>query len=99
MGIVGGSSSSLRTMSSDVSVQQFVTDLNYNLDYLDSNIVGGSSGSLIHLTKDASATQFVRDLNIDLDYLENGISGGSETSDTVLMQLQGGRWLSMCINQ
>ena len=91
IGIVGGSSSSLRTMSSDVSAQQFVTDLNYNLDYLDSNIVGGSSGSLIHLTKDASATQFVRDLNIDLDYLENGISGGSETSDTVLMQLQGGR--------
>lgn len=91
MGIVGGSSSSLRTMSADVSAQQFVTDLNYNLDYLDSNIVGGSPGSLIQLTKDANATQFVRDLNIDLDYLENGISGGSETSDTVLMQLQGGR--------
>ena len=91
MGIVGGSSSSLRTMSADVSAQQFVTDLNYNLSYLDSNIVGGSPGSLIYLTKDANATQFVRDLNIDLDYLENGISGGSETSDTVLMQLQGGR--------
>ena len=92
VGIVGGDSSSLRPLTTDMYSQQFVTNLNYNLNYLDSNIDGGGSGTLIPLTKEASAPQFVRDLNADLNYLESGIGGGdSDTSDTVLMQLQGGK--------
>lgn len=91
VGLVGGGASSLRRLSVIQNAQQFVTDLNYNLSYLDSNIASSDSGTLIPLTDYANAAQFVRDINIDLDYLESCIGGGSETSDTVLMQLQGGK--------
>ena len=90
-GIVGVGSSSLRSLTSGVSAPQFVADLNYNLNYLRDNITGNSV-TLKPLTENAAAPQFVDDLNYDLNLLESGIGGGgSETSDTILMQLQGGR--------